>query len=86
MGLSQLYGNWEEAGYTRPQLSESFSPERTKVEIEVEVVAVGIIFCPSGERCRMRYALDRTTSPMMVADLLNESDYLGVSDSVISIW
>ena len=37
MGLSQLYGNWEEAGYARPQLSESFSPERTKVEIEVEV-------------------------------------------------
>ena len=37
MGLSQLYGNWEEAGYTRPQLSESFNPERTKVEIEVEV-------------------------------------------------
>ena len=37
MGLSQLYGNWEEAGYVRPQLSESFSPERTKVEIEVEV-------------------------------------------------
>ena len=37
MGLSQLYGNWEEAGYARPQLSESFNPERTKVEIEVEV-------------------------------------------------
>ena len=37
MGLSQLYGNWEEAGYARPQLSESFSPERTTVEIEVEV-------------------------------------------------
>lgn len=37
MGLSQLYGNWEEAGYARPQLSESFSPERTKVAIEVEV-------------------------------------------------
>ena len=37
MGLSQLYGNWEEAGYARPQLSESFSPERTKIEIEVEV-------------------------------------------------
>ena len=37
MGLSQLYGNWEEAGYGRPQLSESFNPERTKVEIEVEV-------------------------------------------------
>ena len=32
-----MYGNWEEAGYARPQLSESFSPERTKVEIEVEV-------------------------------------------------
>ena len=40
MGLSQLYGNWEEAGYARPQLSESFNPERTKVEIEVEEVAV----------------------------------------------
>ena len=39
MGLSQLYGNWEEAGYARPQLSESFNPERTKVEIEVEEVA-----------------------------------------------
>ena len=37
VGLSQLYGNWEEAGYARPQLSESFNPERTKVEIEVEV-------------------------------------------------
>jgi predicted HTH transcriptional regulator len=37
MGLSQLYGNWEEAGYARPQLSESFNPERIKVEIEVEV-------------------------------------------------
>ena len=37
MGLAQLYGNWEEAGYARPQLSESFNPERTKVEIEVEV-------------------------------------------------
>lgn len=37
MGLSQLYGNWEEAGYAKPQLSESFNPERTKVEIEVEV-------------------------------------------------
>ena len=37
MGLSQLYDNWEEAGYARPQLSESFNPERTKVEIEVEV-------------------------------------------------
>ncbi len=37
MGLSQLYGNWEEAGYARPQLSEAFNPERTKVEIEVEV-------------------------------------------------
>ena len=37
MGLSQLYGNWEEAGYARPQISESFNPERTKVEIEVEV-------------------------------------------------
>ena len=37
MGLSQLYGNWEEAGYARPQLSELFNPERTKVEIEVEV-------------------------------------------------
>ena len=37
MRLSQLYGNWEEAGYARPQLSESFNPERTKVEIEVEV-------------------------------------------------
>ena len=37
MGLSQLYGNWEETGYARPQLSESFNPERTKVEIEVEV-------------------------------------------------
>ena len=37
MGLSQLYGNWEEAGYAKPQLSESFSPERTKVGIEVEV-------------------------------------------------
>ena len=37
MGLSQLYGNWEEAGYARPLLSESFNPERTKVEIEVEV-------------------------------------------------
>ena len=37
MGLSQLYVNWEEAGYARPQLSESFNPERTKVEIEVEV-------------------------------------------------
>ena len=49
-------------------------------------IAVGIIFCPSGERCGMRYALDLTTSPMMVADLLNESDYLGVSDSVILIW
>ena len=36
-GLSQLYGNWEEAGYASPQLSESFNPERTKVEIEVEV-------------------------------------------------
>ena len=32
-----MYGNWEEAGYARPQLSESFSPERTKVAIEVEV-------------------------------------------------
>jgi hypothetical protein len=28
MGLSQLYGNWEEAGYARPQLSEAFNPER----------------------------------------------------------
>ena len=37
MGLSQLYGNWEEAGYAKPQLSEAFNPERTKVEIEVEV-------------------------------------------------
>ena len=37
MGLSQLYGNWEEVGYARPQLSELFNPERTKVEIEVEV-------------------------------------------------
>ena len=37
IGLSQLYGNWEEAGYARPQLSEAFNPERTKVEIEVEV-------------------------------------------------
>ena len=37
MGLSQLYGNWEEAGYARPQLSEAFNPERTRVEIEVEV-------------------------------------------------
>ena len=37
MRLSQLYGNWEEAGYARPQLSETFNPERTKVEIEVEV-------------------------------------------------
>ena len=37
MGLSQLYGNWEEAGYARPQISESFNPERTKVENEVEV-------------------------------------------------
>ena len=37
MGLSQLYGNWEEAGYAMPQLSESFNPERTKVEIDVEV-------------------------------------------------
>ena len=37
MGLSQLYGNWEEAGYASPQLSESFNPERTKAEIEVEV-------------------------------------------------
>ena len=37
MGLSQLYGNWEVAGYAKPQLSESFNPERTRVEIEVEV-------------------------------------------------
>ena len=29
--------NWEEAGYAKPQLTESFNPERTKVEVEVEV-------------------------------------------------
>jgi predicted HTH transcriptional regulator len=37
MGLSQLFGNWEEAGYDKPQLSEVFNPERTMVEIAVEV-------------------------------------------------
>ena len=33
MGLSQLYGNCEDAGLSRPLLSESFAPERTKVSV-----------------------------------------------------
>ena len=37
MGLSQLYGNWEEAGYARPQLSESFNPERTKIQSNAHI-------------------------------------------------
>ena len=37
MGLSQLYDNWDAAGYAKPQLTESFCPERTMVEIQIEV-------------------------------------------------
>lgn len=42
MGLSQLYGNWEVAGYAKPQLTETFNPDRTKVDIEIEVAENGV--------------------------------------------
>ena len=67
MGLSQLYGNWEEAGYARPQLSESFSPERTKVEIEVEVAE------KRGEVAE-KVAENRNGVAEKVAEKLSETD------------
>ena len=35
MGLSQLFGNWELAGYAKPILTETFSPERTRVSVSL---------------------------------------------------
>ena len=39
-----------------------------EIKREDENPTVGIILCPSAERCDVRYALDRTMSPMMVAE------------------
>ena len=35
MGLSQLFGNWKLAGYAKPILTETFSPERTRVSVSL---------------------------------------------------
>ena len=64
MGLSQLYGNWEEAGYASPQLSESFNPERTKVEIEVEVA----------EKVAEKYTETRSGYTEKVTEKLSETE------------
>ena len=39
-----------------------------EIKREDENPTVGIILCPSAEQCDVRYALDRTMSPMMVAE------------------
>jgi predicted nuclease of restriction endonuclease-like (RecB) superfamily len=39
-----------------------------EIKRENENPTVGIILCPSAGRCDVRYALDRTMSPMMVAE------------------
>ena len=41
MGLSQLFGNWELAGYAKPILTETFSPERTRVSVSLVAEADG---------------------------------------------
>lgn len=35
VGLSQLFGNWELAGYAKPILLETFNPERTRVSVSL---------------------------------------------------
>ena len=37
IGLSNLFGVWEQSGYARPTITESFDPERTRVDVEIEV-------------------------------------------------
>ena len=37
IGLSNLFGVWEQSGYARPTITESFEPERTRVDVEIEV-------------------------------------------------
>ena len=37
IGLSNLFGVWEQSGYARPIITESFDPERTRVDVEIEV-------------------------------------------------
>ena len=39
-----------------------------EIKREDENPSVGIILCPSAERCDVKYALDRTMSPMLVAE------------------
>lgn len=39
MGLSNLYGVWEEEGFVRPSIVESYEPDRTKVMVEFEIGA-----------------------------------------------
>ena len=35
--MSNLFGVWEQSGYARPTITESFDPERTRVDVEIEV-------------------------------------------------
>ena len=39
-----------------------------EIKREDENPTVGIILCPSAEQCDVRYALDRTMSPVMIAE------------------
>ena len=51
MGLSQLFGNWELAGYAKPILTETFSPERTRVLVSLvaeKVAETGVKVAETG--------------------------------------
>ena len=39
-----------------------------EIKREDENPSVGIILCPSAERCEVKYAIDRTMSPIMIAE------------------